>query len=251
MKKMLIILLLLLVGFAVADLDDHSDGDFVVADTTDDKQMDDDVHEDIEGHIDEMEDEDLLKEFPEDELLPPGITPDSPFYFVDTIFDVFQTESDLADEKAAEAIVMARENHEKGLAKALAKYEKAMTKREESAEVDEELAEEVTKQAGKHLEVLARVLEKVPEQAKAGINKAMMKSAKSLDKGLDELEKNNPEKAGSVAKEILERVLEKAPEAAKKGLMNALESVQRHGKPKDNGKPREIEMPEDKGKPTK
>ena len=192
----------------------------------------------------------------ETELPDPGITPDSPFYFADKLFDVFQSVESVANERASEAIAMAQKNHEKGLAKALEGYEKAMTKRGEEAENDEDTAEEVVKQAGNHLEVLSSVLDKVPEQAKSGITNAMERSAKEFDKALDELERTNPERAGMVAKETLERVLANTPEQALEGLQRALEAVQRHGPVESAGKPEDVgnvsgdsDKPETTGKP--
>ena len=94
-----------------------------------------------------------LAVFAQAEDLPsPGITPDSPFYFVDKLFEVFQSVESKADERAAEAIAMAQKGHEEGLARALEGYEKAMTERAAQAERSEDEAEEVARQSGRHLE---------------------------------------------------------------------------------------------------
>jgi len=42
------------------------------------------------------------------ELPDPGITPDSSFYFLDILFDVFQSAEETADERAAEIVAMAK-----------------------------------------------------------------------------------------------------------------------------------------------
>ncbi len=159
------------------------------------------------------------------EDLKPGITPDSPFYFLDTMFDGFQSSENVANEKAAEMIVMAQENKIDALEKAKQRYEKAMQKRNRQSEETEEDAEEVARQASYHLEVLAEVYEKVPEQAKNGIENAMENSARSLNNSLNNLTEMNPERGARVAQEVLTEILENAPEQAKPGLQSALDSV--------------------------
>ncbi|MFP4423970.1 MAG: DUF4382 domain-containing protein [Candidatus Woesearchaeota archaeon] len=158
------------------------------------------------------------------ELTDPGITPDSPFYFMDRMFDGFQSAESLADERAAEMTSMAEENKEKAFEKAREGYDKAMEKREKEAEESEENAEKVARQASNHMAVLAKLREQVPEQARAGIDRAMNESAQGREKALESLKEKNPEKAESVAKATLEEVLANAPEAAKAGLKRALEA---------------------------
>ncbi len=181
------------------------------------------------------------------ELPDPGITPDSPFYFADRLFDVFQKVSSLVDERAAEAIAMASQNHERGLEKALEGYDKAMSKRERQAEGDEDEAEEVARQAGEHLIALARASENVPEAAKQGIATAMARSSNAFDKAVDEINKTNSDRAGSVAAEVLQRVIENAPEAALDGLNTALAAVQRHGPVETALNQSKGKMPEEPG----
>lgn len=187
----------------------------------------------------------------EGELSNPGIKPNSPFYFADKLFDVFQSVESVVNERAAEVIAMAKENHKKGLEKALEGYDKALSKREDKAENNENDAESLARQSARHLEALAVVRDKVPEDVKVKIDEAMNRSAQGLDKGLSELKKQNPELAASIALDTLNRVLENAPEKAKNGLMTALEVVQRHGAAVDTGKPDDADgkKPEDVGKP--
>jgi len=161
------------------------------------------------------------------ELPGSGITPDSPFYFVDRFFDIFQFSESLVDEKASEVALMAREGSEKDLTKAVENYEKAMTKREKRISKSEGGAEKIVEQFTKHLEVFANVKEKVPEQAKSTIDRAIERNVRGLDKGLDELVLKNPEKAESMTQEIFERLLDNTPESSRKGLQTAFESVQR------------------------
>ncbi len=163
------------------------------------------------------------------ELPDPGITPDSPFYFMDRLFDVFQSAESRADERASEMVAMAQTANAKGLEKAKAGYEKAMGKRQQEAEEDENVAEEVARQSSNHLSVLARVREQVPEQAKAGIDRALNESAKGRENALAALERQNPNRAGAVAEATLQEVIANAPEAAQAGLQRAMEAVQRRG----------------------
>src|SRR3989338_10304910 len=114
------------------------------------------------------------------ELADPGMTPDSPFYFLDEVSDVFQAPEAVTDEKAAEVVAMAEKGNEKALAKAIEKYDKALLKLKKKAYLDEEKTAKVSGQVGKHLAVLAKVLEQVPENVKPSIEKAMQKSAKGL-----------------------------------------------------------------------
>ncbi len=173
--------------------------------------------------------------FAQPELPSPGITPDSPLYFFDAAFDRFQSAEKVADEKAAEIQAMAEKNHEKGLTKALERYEKAMEKRQIQANESEVEAEEVARQASNHLMVLARVREQVPEQARQGIDRAINESARGREESINALEKKNPEKATAVAEATLEEVMANTPEEAQFGLQTAMQAAKRKGKPEGVG----------------
>src|SRR3989338_1956522 len=159
------------------------------------------------------------------ELADPGMTPDSPVYFLDEVSDVFQAPEAVTDEKAAEVVAMAEKGNEKALAKAIEKYDKALLKLKKKAYLDEEKTAKVSGQVGKHLAVLSKVLEQVPENAKPSIQKVIEKSAKGLSDSFKELKALNAEKGKKVAEETLQKVLAYAPEAAQKGLQNALDKV--------------------------
>ena len=174
----------------------------------------------------------------------PGITPDSPFYFLDKAFDVFQSKESIANERAAEVIAMAKKSHEKGLTIALEGYEKAIANRQKEAEKNEGEAERVALQISNHLGVLARVREQVPEQAKFGIDMAINKSAQGREDALATLREKNPEKARLVAESTLLEIISKAPVEALPGLQQALESVISKG----NNSEGEENKPEDIGK---
>jgi hypothetical protein len=166
------------------------------------------------------------------ELPDPGITPDSPFYFMDRLFDVFQSAEAIADERASEMVAMAQKENAEGLEIAREGYERAMEKRQQEAEEDENTAEEVVQQSSNHMAVLARVREEVSEQTRAGIDQAINESARGRENALTALKRKNPNRAGAVAKETLERVMKNAPEQALSGLQRAIEAG-RKGEPKE------------------
>lgn len=189
-----------------------------------------------------------------DGLPNPGITPDSPFYFLDRWTSVFQSPAAQADERAAEVVAMAQEGKLLGLEKGLAQYEKAMAKREEQSSKGEEEAEEVARQSANHLAVLARVKEQVPAEAQDGIGRAIERSTAGRENALVQLNTLDQERARLVAQETLERVLQDAPEAAKEGLRTALEAVQSKGvgvrpQPAQDGQPETAGQPETTGRP--
>lgn len=159
----------------------------------------------------------------------PGLTPDSPFYFLDSGFDWIQSSEAVADEKAAEIVAMAQENKVEALEKARERYEKAMQRRNRVAHNDENKTEEVARQSGHHLEVLADVYANAPEQAKPGLENAMENSAKAMNRSLNNLSEMNPERGERVALEVLARVMKNASGQAKKGLQNAIDSVGKNG----------------------
>ncbi len=142
----------------------------------------------------------------ETELPDPGLTPDSPFYFLERITEAigtFFTFGDLkkakrytalAAERLAEAQAVAEkekpeliekilERYENQLVKALFRAERAQTKGKDT----EEITKTITEASQKHIIVLERVLEKVPEQAKPAIERAITVSTKEgLEKAVVE-----------------------------------------------------------------
>lgn len=168
----------------------------------------------------------------EDELPDPGILPGNPFYFLDTVFEglgtIFtfgdQAKAErflgLAEERLAEANELAEqgksnraekatEKYTQRLAKALDRAQKAKDKGKDTDAVLTKIAEATVR----HQEVLARVYEKVPEQAKEAIAKAMLKSAKGHETALNAVSKEKQ-------KDVREKVKgkSKAVEARLKGL---------------------------------
>jgi len=172
----------------------------------------------------------------ETELPDPGLTPDSPFYFLETIVEEIVTFFTFGDLKkaaryaalSAERLSEARAVVEKGkpefAEKTLARYEdqlnnsiarakKAQAKGQSTEKVMEVLAK-VGKATSVHLEVLAEVYNKVPEQAKPAIENAMKASLKGHEKAVEALKAQNalgeiPEEAtlpAQVPQEVRERV---------------------------------------------
>ncbi|MCD6528603.1 hypothetical protein J7K44_03150 [bacterium] len=169
----------------------------------------------------------------ETELPNPGLTPDSPFYFLERIAEgigTFFTFGDLnkaeryaklASERVAEvqavvekgkpeAAEKALKRYEEQLEKALARAEKARAKGKNVAKVTEIVAQATSK----HLSVLEEVLEKVPEKAKKGITKALEKSKKGHITSLKALAKENPRKAVEININSSKGRLNKAKEEA-------------------------------------
>jgi len=153
------------------------------------------------------------------QLPDPGLTPDSPFYFLERITEAvgtFFTFGDvkkaeryiaLATERMAEAeAVMEKTSLDKTpdkklelVEKTLARYEDQLVKasyRAEKARLKgkdtQKVTDAITEATDKHLIVLKRVLEKVPEQAKSAIEHAITVSTKDgLEKAVVEFKQKS------------------------------------------------------------
>lgn len=134
----------------------------------------------------------------------PGLTPDSPFYFVKSIKESIQTfftfgaknkakqYLHLAEVRLAEYQKMIDKSKEEIAEKILNKYQdhlnRALSKTEElknKGEDIKDLTEKIQQATSKHLEILMQNLEKVPEQAKSGIESAIENSQKNLERIID------------------------------------------------------------------
>ena len=176
------------------------------------------------------------------DLPSPGVTPDSPFYFLETITEAIGTfftfgdlkkaerHAVLAAERLAEAKAVAEKGKSELAEKTLQRYEDQLNNsiaRAEKAQVKGENTEKVTEvmtrvgqATSKHLEVLAEVYEKVPEQAKPVIEQAMKVSVKGHKKAVEVLKAQNalgevPEEAPLpmvVPAEVRERIQKEAQE---------------------------------------
>lgn len=147
----------------------------------------------------------------------PGITPDSPFYFLDKwmedidLFFTFPKEAkaekrlQFAEERLAEAQKMAQKGDLKALKEAEEGYEADIddaTKdaKEAAKEGKENALEQVQEATAKHKEEMQEVLSKAPEQAKESIQQAIEKSAKGHEDALEAIKgekKETPEKEKS------------------------------------------------------
>ncbi len=127
----------------------------------------------------------------------PGLTPDSPFYFLERVSEAigtFFTFGDLkkaerytalAAERLAEAKAMGEQGKQKLVEKTLKRYEDQLVKalfRAKKAETKgkdtEEITKTITEATQKHFHVLEEVLENAPEEVKPAIEHAMTVSTK-------------------------------------------------------------------------
>ncbi len=150
-----------------------------------------------------------------DEELPnPGITPDSSFYFLDIwgkkigLFFAFGAEAkarkalQYAEERLAEAQVMAGENKPQAVTVATGGYDEYMTMSvekigeasEEGVDISE-VSEIVALATSKHLFVLDGVMDIVPEEAKEAIAQARGVSINGQGNALRALAGEKPERA--------------------------------------------------------
>jgi len=161
-----------------------------------------------------------IQVFAQDTELPsPGLLPDSPFYFLEIIAEgigTFFTFGDLkkaeryaalAAERLAETQAMVEKGKPEFVEKTLERYENQLNNsiaRAERAQVKGQNTEQVMAKVGKatsiHLEVLAQVYEKVPEQAKPAIENAMKTSLKGHEKAVEVLKSKNA--LGEVPEEV-------------------------------------------------
>jgi len=164
-----------------------------------------------------------IQVFAQDTEFPsPGLLPDSPFYFLETIAEsigTFFTFGDLkkaeryatlAAERLAEVQAVVEkgksefaektlERYEMQLNNSIARAERAQAKGQNTEKVMEVIAK-VGQATSKHLEVLAEVYEKVPDQAKPAIENAMKASVKGHEKAVEALKAQDA--LGEVPEEV-------------------------------------------------
>ena len=174
------------------------------------------------------------------ELPDPGITPDSWMYGFKRAFEAIsllftfdetaKAEKRLhyAELRLSEAKAMIEKGKLEYVDKLIKDYEKELEEANKIASlaknvIKEKLAELVAKATSQHLEVLDRIEELVPEEAKDKISIAKEKSIKGNQEALRALATENPEKAVEIAMKIAEGRLNKAKQAAEKG--NAKEAT--------------------------
>lgn len=171
-----------------------------------------------------------------------GLTPESPFYFLDSwgeelnLAFAFKAEKKaekmqkFAEEKLAEVRVMVEAKKIEKLEKSLQKYqdylEKAVAKaneaKEQGKDVDEILAN-VAQATQKHLTVLAEVYAKVPEQAKNAIANAMEKSSQGQENALKAISSEKKKEVEEIVEKIKASNQEAIPTDLPSGLKKSLE----------------------------
>jgi len=194
------------------------------------------------------------------DLPKPGLTPDSPFYFFDTLGEkidllfTFSPEKKAekalqhAEEKLAEAQVMSEENKPKATDIANNNYQDSLnlanTKVQEAKDNGKDvegLAVLITETTLKHQEILVEIFNNVPEEAKAAIEKAIQVSRNDSEEAVravsdgsqkDELLQKIEETKTRTEKEITslkEKLEEKSAEAErlKKEVETAKEETEK------------------------
>ncbi|MFH1428106.1 MAG: DUF5667 domain-containing protein, partial [Patescibacteria group bacterium] len=149
----------------------------------------------------------------ETELPDPGLTPDSPFYFMERAVEAIGTfftfgnlnkaerHTLLAAERLSEAKAVMEKEKPELVEKILARYENQLNngiaRAEKAMEEDEDVekAAEVLAKVGKttyiHLEILAEAYEKVSEEDKPAIEQAIKASVKGHEKVVQALRAKN------------------------------------------------------------
>ncbi|MCK4273958.1 MAG: hypothetical protein KAW90_03620, partial [Dehalococcoidales bacterium] len=167
--------------------------------------------------------------YAQDEELPdPGLTPDSPFYFLDTwgknigMFFTFGNEAKVrkalqyAEERLAETRAMAAKNRVREMERAANDYDgfMAMVNERLEAAVQEGLSDNISERVAlateKHLRVLDRVKDQVPEQAKGALTRARTASMNGQINALRALAKVKTERAIDIAADTIEDQMERA-----------------------------------------
>lgn len=174
------------------------------------------------------------------QLPDPGITPDSPLYFFDTLFErmglFFARGAEakarkalaISEEKLAEAKVMADQGKEDAAEVAANRYGEtisvvagALAQAAKTGEAfDEALKSLIAKATSVHLSVLSEVYEKVPEKAKPAIEKAMEKSSRGSEGAMKAIElKETRERVREEVKERRQEVKERLEKLRERGIL--------------------------------
>jgi len=180
----------------------------------------------------------------EAELPAPGLTPDSPFYFLETISEEIITFFSFGDLKkaaryaalSAERVAEAQAVVEKGkpefVEKTLKRYENQLNKslaRAERAQTQgksvKNIMEIVAEGTGKHLTVIENILEKVSEKAREATAKAKEVSMTGQKNALRVLARENPEKATEINLKAAESRLNRAKTKAEEGKIEETEEA--------------------------
>jgi len=181
------------------------------------------------------------------QLPDPGITPDSPFYFLDNLgknmglFLAFGPEAkaqkavEYAGERLAEAQAMAAKGKANGVEQAANGYDKFVAMAAEKAEearqkgASDNISGIVASATTKHLSALDEVAERfpdaVPEQARQAIARAREASMQGTESALKGLAQENPERAAEIAMNAVEARLNRANTKAEENNAEEVEEA--------------------------
>ncbi|MFC1942763.1 DUF5667 domain-containing protein [Chloroflexota bacterium] len=177
------------------------------------------------------------------DLPDPGITPDSPLYVFDNwgksigMFFAFGPEAkakkalNYAEEKLAEAQVMAAKNKVKEMTRAANDYDGFMAMVNERAEEarragnSDDLSERVAVATSNHLTVLDRLKDQVPEEAGEAIIRARTASMKGQTNALRALAEAKPERALEINSANMEKRLNRARIKASENITTEVEKA--------------------------
>lgn len=168
-----------------------------------------------------------------------GTTPGSPLFFFDRLFekvDILFTFGEankarrylaFAEERLAEAQVLAEQQDETNTIKATEFYEEQLAEAKERAgrtgEID--LEAKVTDATTRHLSALDQVLERVPEQARERVRAAKERTMTGQLEAMRGIAERNPERAANISTAAAEGRLRAAQTRAERGGDNKEEEV--------------------------
>jgi len=205
----------------------------------------------------------------ERELPTAGVTPDSWIYgfkklleSIDLFFtfdDVAKAEKHLkyAELRLAETKEMVERGKPEFVDDLIEEYEGNLEKANEILKIAQQVGKNVAKvtelvavATSIHEDVLKNVLEKVPEQAKPAIQRAITSSKRGNEEALNILEKVQPEKAAEIHFRIAEKRLAKAQEKANEGDFEGVEDLIKEYEERINKSSRIAEIAKGLGKNT-
>lgn len=151
-----------------------------------------------------------------------------------------------AEKRFVEAVYMAKRGKVGETEKLLQEHQEDLNKAKEYGKADSEIAEKVAIATATHLIVLERMKEKVPEQAKPALEKAILASKKGYEQSLVAISRISPKKVKELKKEFSKEIKKKK---------RHVQVVQPHPPARQPGKEKEgkpvIPSPPEKGWPEK
>ncbi len=132
----------------------------------------------IKGDVDDDFDGDLEEEYGDEEIVDPGMTPDSAFYFLDEFFDRFGDEIENREEKIAEIKAMVEQGDFDSAHEALEKYKKYADEIER--ESDPERRDDARRSAAAIRHALNDIREDIPENERAELYDGVIERENSI-----------------------------------------------------------------------